>query len=143
MSKIGTAVCFFVCADKGLPMERKTTVDFVAGAGIAGDRYCTGNGAWSKGKRVAVRHVSLIATEAIREANVSLEVPFLPEETRRNILTEGIDVNDLVGKIFFVGEVKMRGVELCDPCGRPSQLVKKKGFMEAYAQKGGRTRGGA
>ncbi len=133
----GEVICFFICSDKGLPMERKEIVRFIAGAGIAGDRYCEGNGAYSKGKRVVIRHVSLIALEAIEEVNRFLPEPFLPEETRRNILTRGIDLNTLVGKEFFVGQIRMRGVELCDPCGRPSQIAKKKGFMEAFVLKGG------
>jgi len=38
------------------------------------------------------------------------------EDTRRNIITEGVDLNALVGKEFKVGEVTLRGIELCEPC---------------------------
>jgi MOSC domain-containing protein YiiM len=36
--------------------------------------------------------------------------------TRRNLITRGVRLNELVGKEFMVGEVRLRGVELCEPC---------------------------
>lgn len=71
------------------------------------------------------------------EANNELGTSFSPAETRRNLLTEGVDLNALVGECFMVGAVKMRGVELCDPCARPSNLAGKDGFETAYRKRGG------
>jgi MOSC domain-containing protein YiiM len=105
--------------------------------GLAGDRYALGKGAWSKGKRVVVRHVSLIAVEAIQEANDIGPSIFTVEDTRRNILTEGVDLNALVGKSFKVGRVTLNGVELCDPCNRPSVISKRTGFEDQFAGRGG------
>jgi MOSC domain-containing protein YiiM len=39
-----------------------------------------------------------------------------PSEHRRNIITRGIDLNGLVGLEFSVGEVRCRGMRLCEPC---------------------------
>ena len=58
-------------------------------------------------------------------------------ETRRNIVTEGVDVNSLLGREFQVGTVRMRGAEPTRPCHRPSALVQKTGFAEAFAIRGG------
>jgi MOSC domain-containing protein YiiM len=36
--------------------------------------------------------------------------------TRRNLVTRGVRLNDLVNVEFSIGTVKLRGVELCEPC---------------------------
>jgi MOSC domain-containing protein YiiM len=88
-----------------------------------------------------IRHVTLIAQEDIDAANIDLKtigmLPFDPIETRRNILTQGVALNSLVGKSFFVGNVRMQGIERADPCMRPGALVRKRGFPEAFAGRGG------
>lgn len=129
----------FICADKGQPMQEVQKIKAIQGVGLEGDRYASGKGAWSNSKTQKVRHVSLISIEALRHANAGLKVPFLMEEIRRNILvscTAG-ELNALVGKKFTVGEVLLLGTELCDPCGRPTQLAKKEGFDIAFAGRGG------
>ena len=35
---------------------------------------------------------------------------------RRNIVTQGIELNGLVGRRFRVGEALFEGAELCEPC---------------------------
>lgn len=126
----------FVCSDKGQPMRKLSEAHAIKGRGLAGDRYAANKGAWSQA-RPAIRHVSLIASEAIREANQLVDVPFSWAETRRNIVTEGIYLNSLVGKEFLIGLIRLRGVELCTPCERPSKLAGKKGFPQAFEGRGG------
>ena len=133
----GTVLALYIAQEKGRAMEERPNVSALAGIGLEGDRYALGGGAWSDSKRKTMRHVSLIAQEAIDEANAALERPFERAETRRNIVTQGIDLNALVGKEFLVGSVRMRGVELCDPCGRPSKLSGKDGFEAAFQLRGG------
>ncbi|MCE9628856.1 MAG: MOSC domain-containing protein [Candidatus Vogelbacteria bacterium] len=128
----------YVASDKGQPMVSVQAVNAITGRGLEGDRYKDGRGAFSK-HRVGetFRDVSLIAVEAIAEANKEVEIPFSPEDTRRNILTERVDLNTLVGQEFSVGDVRMLGVELCTPCNRPSALAKKPGFETAFQGRGG------
>ncbi len=137
MSKEAIVEQIFISPDKGVPMVPLETVQAIAGVGLEGDRYALGIGAFSKGKRQVIRHVSLVGLEAIEESNTLAEEPFLPSETRRNIVTSGIDLNELVGESFYVGDVEMRGVELCDPCGRPSKLAGKPRFQDAFENRGG------
>ena len=136
---MGRVLKIFICPDKGQPMQEVKKVLALAGRGLEGDRYALGKGAWSNSTRKAVRHVSLISLEAIRLANLELEVPFLVHETRRNIITTCTtdELNDLVGRMFRVGNVIMRGAELCDPCVRPSVITKKEGFDKAFFGRGG------
>src|ERR1041385_3065928 len=138
MAKI---IGLFTCAEAGQPMEARTEVRALAGSGFFGDRYAANRGTFSRIARQAARHVSLIAREGIDEANMRLVergmAPFTATETRRNIVTEGVDVNSLVGREFTIGEVKLRGTEPTRPCNRTSALAKKAGFAEMFVNLGG------
>ncbi len=127
----------FLCPKAGENMQELSIAWVKAGAGLRGDRYAEDRGSWSKSKREVIRHISLISVEAIYAANQEFGTDFLPHETRRNLLTEGIDLNTLVDQYFFVGWIFMKGIELCDPCDRPSVLSHKPLFKEAFANRGG------
>lgn len=83
-------------------------VEAVAGQGLQGDRYF--------GKRPRGQ-VTLIEAEAIEGAAREYDVELEPVEARRNLLTRGVPLNHLVGREFTVGKTRMRGTELCEPCG--------------------------
>ena len=138
---MSNVVGLYTCASAGQPMEAQTQARALAASGFAGDRYATNQGTFSHSERHVMRHVSLIAREAIEEANRILVerglAPFGLHETRRNIITEGADVNALLGREFRIGDVRMRGTEPTTPCHRPSGLVQKPGFAEAFASRGG------
>jgi MOSC domain-containing protein YiiM len=138
---VSNVVGLYICACAGQPMEAQTQARALAGSGLAGDRYATNQGTFSRSPRQIMRHVSLIAREAIDEANRHLLerglAPFGLHETRRNIITEGVEVHALLGREFRVGHVRMRGTEPTKPCPRPSALVQKTGFAEAFASRGG------
>lgn len=134
---IGKIEFLFVAPNAGDRMLEVRTVFARAGAGLDGDRYAGERGSWSKSKRPVIRQVSLIELESIERVNQTAATRFLPEDTRRNIVVSGFPLNDLIGHEFFVGSVLMRGVELCDPCERPSKLSGKKGFAEYFAGCGG------
>jgi MOSC domain-containing protein YiiM len=135
---VGKVISIFICPKAALPMKEVREVRAIAGAGLEGDRYARGEGAWSRSSPGKVRHVSLIAVEAISASNRNGGGPmFLASETRRNIVTEGVDLNDLVGKEFRVAGVRMRGTEPCDPCVRPTVLSRKTGFRERFKNRGG------
>ena len=92
-------------------------VEAVAEQGLAGDRYGAGIGAAQfKGRRKPENEVTLIAREAIEAANDEFNLTIAHLDTRRNLLTEGVPLNDLVTKTFRVGPCSC-GMELCEPCG--------------------------
>jgi hypothetical protein len=136
MSEIGIVKSIYISPDAGEPMEFTDMVELVAGIGIEDDRYGMGKGVFSKSKP-KIRHLSLISSEAIESANRDRALPFTEQDTRRNIITTGIDLNNLVDVRFSIGDVALRGVELCHPCNRPSVLSDKKGFKEAFQNGGG------
>jgi MOSC domain-containing protein YiiM len=100
------------------PMENVESIEAVAGEGLMGDRYGAGVGAAQfQGRRKPENEVTLIASEAITAANDEFNLTIEHLDTRRNLLTEGVPLNDLVGKTFRVGPVLLKGLELCEPCG--------------------------
>ena len=124
-------------------MVQIAQANIVAGKGIAGDRYALGIGAFSKTK-IKIRHISLIALTAMEDANHQLiakqQMPFSEGDTRRNVIISGIsadELNDLVGKIFYLGGLAFKGTELCEPCQRPANLLKRPDFMSAFEDRGG------
>ncbi len=131
-----TILNIFICPDNKEEMIPLDYVEALTDLGLAGDRYALNKGSYSKNDPNK-RQVTFIGIEAFREANQSLEVPFLLKETRRNIVTGGVNLNSLVGKTFKIGSVMFKGTELCDPCKRPGILADKKDFKEAFENKGG------
>ena len=138
---MGRVVGLFVSPGIGESMKACAKVRALAGHGLDGDRYATGQGSYSQAKRQVIRHVSIIEREAIEAANEELArrglVPFEPNETRRNIVVEGADVYALLGREFSIGDVRLRGIEPTRPCHIPSAAAKKTGFKEAYSNRGG------
>lgn len=99
-------------------MER---VQALAGRGLEGDRYQAKAGTFSKNP--GKRDVTLIESEALesyaRESGKKLSAA----ESRRNLLTRGVRLNDLVGREFQVGAVRLLGLRLCEPCTHLARLT--------------------
>ncbi len=87
----------------------------LAGRGLEGDRYFAGEGTFSATPGSG-RNLTLIEAEALDALELSTGVRLAPEETRRNVVTRGVGLNDLVGRRFRVGAVECQGQRLCDPC---------------------------
>lgn len=127
----GQVEAIFVAPEPGelpAPVER---VRAYAGRGLEGNRYY-----WEDGDAPPGRGVTLIAAEAVEavvhEGDVSIE----PAATRRNVLTRGIDVNELVGKRFRIGDVECEGVELCEPCSHLESMTQP-GVIKAFVHRAG------
>jgi MOSC domain-containing protein YiiM len=110
------------------PVER---IRALAGRGLEGNRYFYGDGTAPPG-----RAVTLIAAEAVEAMEREHGISIHPAESRRNVVTRGIDVNALVGKRFMIGEVECEGVELCEPCLHLQSLTKP-GVIKGLVHRGG------
>ena len=104
----GKLVGIYTAAAEAAPMEAHDEIAAIAGAGLDGDRYAASAGAFSD-KPGGGREVTLIAREGIAAANGE-GVTVGEHETRRNLVTEGVDLDQLVGRTFRVGDVVLRGV---------------------------------
>lgn len=135
-----TLAAIYVAPFMGKPMNQYESASVMERQGLVGDRYTIGKGAFSNSKVPKVRDITLISRAGIVQANAGLETPFAEDETRRNLVIDGIDpeeLNDLVNVTFRVGDIAMRGTELCHPCKRPERLASKPGFEEAFQNVGG------
>ncbi|MDP3710755.1 MAG: MOSC domain-containing protein [bacterium] len=127
----GTVVAIYVCPFAGGQMQHVETVEAIAGAGLMGDRYATGEGSFNR-NRQGKRQVTLI--NAIFFPNSGFDYP----DARRNIVTEGVELMWLIGREFRIGQARMRGLKYCDPCNRPSKLSgKEQSFQEVFFDRGG------
>ncbi len=128
----------FTSPDKGLPMVSHPIILALAGIGLEGDRYALGKGRFqSLRSRQKIRHITFIALEAILETNSKLSINFETSETRRNIVTQDIDLNTLIDREFRIGDALFKGTELCEPCPVPGSLTNKPGFKNAFNNRGG------
>jgi hypothetical protein len=96
------------------PMVAQQTAELVAGLGITGDRYALRTGTYSQ--IPDVREVTLIETETLEALLRDHQIDLPPDQTRRNLRTEGVPLNHLVGKRFRVGAVLLEGGRLNFPC---------------------------
>jgi MOSC domain-containing protein YiiM len=128
-------VAIHVTPDAEGPMKSVEAVRAVPGKGLEGDRYFLKTGTYSK-KDGPDRQVTLIETEAVGAAAHDYELPLESRLTRRNLVTSGVALNHLVGREFMVGEVRLRGVRLCEPCGHMEKLSVP-GAREALVHRGG------
>ena len=108
---------------EGAPLVSHDRIRATAGVGLEGDRYADGGGHWSP-KPADDRQITLIEAEAV-EGVAAQGIYLEPGETRRNVTTRGISLNDLVGRRFRVGDVEFEGVRLCEPCQYISDLTGK------------------
>jgi MOSC domain-containing protein YiiM len=112
-----------IAAAAGAPGQAVEAARAIAGVGLDGDRYAYGHGHYQD-DRVS-RDVTLIEAEAIEVLARRHGIALAPGETRRNVTTRGIDLNVLVGRRFWVGEVLCQGTRLCEPCQYLADLTGK------------------
>jgi len=98
------------------PMEATESAQAVPGKGLKGDRYFAGIGTFTPHPHKPDYELTLIEKEKIDAFASEAGRSFTSRDARRNIVTEGVDLNALVGKEFMIGEVLIRGIRLCEPC---------------------------
>jgi len=128
----GKVLGIFICPKAGEPMVEVSEVEAFERAGLAGDRYATGAGSGNKGAQ-GKRQVTLINGLFIPNSG------FTFAETRRNIVTMGVELNYFIGRgEFKIGGVRMRAVKYCDSCERPNTLSgNKRSFRDTFFDRGG------
>ena len=97
-------------------MVPRNAVRAIPGKGLEGDRYFSGAGTFSPKPHKPDFEITFIEREKIDEFARDTGLSFTSLHARRNIVTEGISLNELTGREFHVGEVRIRGIRLCEPC---------------------------
>jgi hypothetical protein len=134
----GSVVAVFLAAEGGGEPVETPEVNAVAGRGLQGDRYFAGTGTFMKdGAPIEPRQeVTFIESEAIEAAAQDYDVALGLGESRRNVVTRGVPLNHLVGREFTVGDVRLRGLKLCEPCAYLESKTMA-GVRKAFAHRGG------
>ncbi|NQZ54746.1 MAG: MOSC domain-containing protein [Piscirickettsiaceae bacterium] len=101
-----------------------SAVEIKAGKGIVGDRYYSTQGTFSEAlKDLPDFEITLIEQEQIDSFNDKTNLDYSGVDFRRNIVTKDIRLNELVGKEFSIGQARLRGIRLCEPCTHLSKLI--------------------
>ena len=127
----GRVEAIFLSPEHGELPEPVDRVSAHAGRGLEGNRYY-----WADGAAPPGCAITLIASEAVEAVASEGDVSVEPAATRRNVLTSGIDVNELVGKRFRIGNVECEGVELCEPCSTLESMTQP-GVIKAFIHRAG------
>ena len=118
--------------------KRLEQADAVAGEGLRGDRYFrsgSGSGTFYEPDKVD-QDLTLIELEALEGLREDTGIELGAAEARRNVVTRGVRLNDLVGRRFKVGEVECEGKRLCEPCDHLERLTEP-GVLRGLEQRGG------
>ena len=111
-------------------MKSTNSVETVAGKGLVGDRHFKEN-------NETRCQITLIEIENINYFNRTSGTSIPAIEFRRNIITEGIKLNDLVGSEFLIGKVKVKAHDLCRPCKYLQESLKQKNLVKELLHKSG------
>jgi MOSC domain-containing protein YiiM len=122
-------VGLFTAVEAGAPVVGRDSVEVRPGKGIVGDRYALGLGHWSD-PRWPDQELTLVEAE-VAEA-LAIEAALL----RRNVVTRGVRLDDLIGVRFRIGGALLEGVRPCDPC-RYLETLTRPGIAEELDGRGG------
>lgn len=132
---MGKIIAIYIRPQVGKPTQMLPQVHAVPGRGLDGDHYYLNIGNPDR-KTDASREVTLVEVESIESVRRDYKIPLDLGETRRNLITQNVPLNHLVGKTFRVGEVTLRGIRLCEPCSHLEQLTQK-AVLPAFVHRGG------
>ena len=121
----------FIAPVKNAPAKSVEQVEALEDEGLEGDRY-----AEARNRETPDCQVTFIELEAIRAFTEQTRLAMTPESPRRNIVTEGVRLNPLVGKRFRIGEALFEGVELCEPCGKFARNTHREA-LKFFVHRGG------
>tara|TARA_B100001057_G_scaffold132015_1_gene131331 strand:+ start:297 stop:743 length:447 start_codon:yes stop_codon:yes gene_type:complete len=112
------------------PINEVSSINVLANQGIIGDRHF-------KQFNDPYNQLTLIESENIDNYNIKhgLNIPYI--DFRRNIITKGIKLNDLVGKKILVGKVELEGIDLCRPCKHLCEVLGQENIIKEFLRKGG------
>ena len=105
-------------------------VEAIKGKGLIGEKHF-------KEDNKKRNQITLIEIENINHYNKITGTQISAINFLRNIVTEGIRLNALVGKEFFIGKIKVRANDLCRPCKNLQESFKQKNTVKELLHTGG------
>jgi MOSC domain-containing protein YiiM len=127
-SAAGRVEAIYISAEHGELPHAVESVRAIAGRGLEGNRY------FDEGRPES--EMTLIEAEALEALEAEHGIELDGASSRRNVLTRGVRLNDLVGERFRVGALECRGIELCEPCLH-LQSMTKPGIIDGLVHRAG------
>ena len=111
-------------------INKVESIEVIKNKGVVGDRHF-------KDFNDPYCQLSLIESESIDYYNLKFGLNITYIDFRRNIVTKDIQLNDLVGKKFFIGNVEVEGIDLCRPCKHLTEVLQQDNIIKEFLRKGG------
>ncbi len=127
---MGQVLKLGITQNNNQPIKEVNSIEVLANKGIIGDRHFHEfNDPYNQ--------LSLIESENIDDYNIKfgLNIPYI--DFRRNVITKGIRLNDLVGKKLRLGSVELDVIDLCRPCRHLTEMLNHKNVLKEFLRKGG------
>jgi MOSC domain-containing protein YiiM len=134
-SSHGIVEGIYISPARGEPVIFAKQIHVVPGMGIEGDRYFYPHAQVDPPHKTG-RQLTLIEIEAIEAMNRQDGISITPAQARRNVVTRGVRLNDLVGKYFYVGNVRLLGARLCEPCSYLASRTDSR-ILQSMTHRGG------
>lgn len=115
----------FIASEHNAMQQSLDKIDVIAGKGIVGDRNYDQH-------RWHGQNITLVESESIEHFNQHHHQSIALDATRRNLITQGVSLNNLVGQEFFIGPIKLIGTERCEPCLELSQQLATKSLSKQH-----------
>ena len=133
LAQTGAVEALLIASAARAPLVRVREAHAVAGSGLIGDRYATGDGTFSgTGRGYQLTLIEAETLDALQAEGIDVSW----EEARRNVVTRGIGLNALVGRRFLVGDVECVGRRLAEPCSHLQELTPAR-VLRALVRRGG------
>ena len=134
---MGKIIDIFISEEANKLPVHVDVAETVTHRGLTGDRYYHKTGTYSDVEpKSPGRELTLIEIEVLDHLELDYGIKLSGAESRRNIVTQGILLNMLVGKRFRIGTVICEGIRLCHPCQLLEKLTGKK-ILRPLVDRGG------
>lgn len=130
----GNVVSLYTAPQPAKPMVVVPEVRAFADRGLERDRFFRDS--WKAAKRPD-KAVSLIEEETLQAAAAELGTETFADKSRRNIVTRGVPLVELLDREFTIGSVVMRGIRLFEPCAHLEKVSKLPGIFRALEHRSG------
>lgn len=134
---VGEVVGIYISEVKTGPMQALVTATALPGRGLLGDRYAAKAGTFTpRSNHLRGYDLTLIESEVLERVTLADGSHLTAAESRRNVVTRGIDLNALVGREFTIAAVRAIGQRLCEPCVHLQRLTNP-GVVAGFVHQGG------
>ena len=119
-----------IAKDSNKEIAEVSSIEVLANKGVVGDRHFDEyNDPYNQ--------LTLIESENIDYYNTKygLDIPY--KDFRRNVVTKGIQLNDLIGKKIKIGKVEVEGIDLCRPCRYLTEVLNQSNVLKEFLRRGG------